>query len=189
MVEITGVLLAAGFSSRFGNNKLLCEIDRHPLIEKSIRALIPCDRTIAVVRAGDNALHAVLRAHDVACVFNTEPERGIGYSIACAVNTSSRTGGWCILPADMPFISSSTTQGIVDALRAGASVVAPYYRGRRGHPVAFSHQYLNALSVLDGDIGARNILNLHQDQLLRISTDDAGVLADIDTPDDLEHNR
>jgi molybdenum cofactor cytidylyltransferase len=186
MAEITGVLLAAGFSSRFGDNKLLYELNRRPLIEYGIHALAPCDRTIAVVRADDVELQSVLHARGVDSVFNPEPERGIGYSIACAVNASSRSSGWCMLPADMPYISVSTTQRLVDALRAGAGLAAPYYRGRRGHPVAFSDRFFDALSGLDGDIGARNILSLHADELIAIATDDEGVLADIDTTADVE---
>lgn len=189
MADITGVLLAAGFGSRFGNDKLLYEIEQLPMIVHSMRALVACDRTIAVVRCGDHALHAVLQAHGVDCVFNAEPERGMGSSIACAVKASSQANGWCLLPADMPFVSASTTQRLVDVLRADALLAAPYYRGRRGHPVAFSRAFFDALSGLDGDTGARDIVQSHADRLIRIDIDDAGVLADIDTPEDVARNQ
>ena len=192
MTEITGVLLAAGFGTRFDagrlSGKLLCEIDGRPLIAHSAAALAPCDRIVAVVRADDLALQAVLETLGVDFVTNPEPARGMGHSIAIAVYATppaSRHGGWCVLPADMPYISASTTQQLVDALRAGAQLVAPFYRGQRGHPVGFSARFQAALADLDGDTGARGILQLHADRLSAIATDDAGILTDIDTVADL----
>lgn len=181
MADITGVLLAAGFSSRFGANKLLVEIDDQPLIAHSAAALSPCDRVIAVVRADDEVMQSELHSLGVDCVVNPQPERGMGYSIACAVNATSQSKGWCLLPADMPYVITSTTSRLVDALRTGAAMAAPLYQGKRGHPVAFSHRFVDALCALDGDSGARSILEQNAAQLTSITTDDAGVLVDIDT--------
>lgn len=185
MADITGVLLAAGFSTRFGDNKLLHEIDGQALIAHSAAALSPCDRVVAVVRADDEALQTVLHTLGVDCVLNPQPERGIGYSIACAVNATSRSDGWCLLPADMPCVMASTTSQLVDALRSGAALAAPFYQHRRGHPVAFSNRFFDALCALDGDTGARNILEQNAGQLALIATDDAGALVDVDTVLDL----
>jgi len=186
MADITGVLLAAGFSTRFGANKLLHEIDGQALIAHSAAALSPCDRVVAVVRADDEALQTGLHTLGVDCVLNPQPERGMGYSIACAVNATSHSDGWCLLPADMPYVTASTTSQLVDALRTGAALAAPHYQGRRGHPVAFSNRFFDALCALDGDTGARDILEQNADRLALIDTDDAGVLVDIDTALDLE---
>jgi len=186
MAEVTGVLLAAGFSSRFGSNKLLAEINGRPMIEYSAAALAPCDRIIALVRADDEAVLSLLHTSGIVCVVNPEPARGMGYSIACAVNASSQSSGWCLLPADMPYLKASTTQQLVETLRAGAVLAAPFYQGQRGHPVAFSSRFRQALAALDGDTGARSIVKHNLEQLTAIATDDAGVLADIDTAGELE---
>lgn len=145
MTDITGVLLAAGFSTRFGANKLLVDIDGQALIAHSVAALSPCDRVIAVVRADDRLLQSELHALGVDSVLNPHPERGMGFSIACGVNATSQSDGWCLLPADMPYVMASTTLRLVAALRAGAAMAAPFYQGRRGHPVAFSHRFVDAL--------------------------------------------
>lgn len=186
MAEITGVLLAAGFSRRFGSPKLLAEINNQPLIAHSVAALAPCDQIIAVVQADDQPLQSVLKSLGIDWVVNPQPERGIGYSIACAIKATSYSSGWCILPADMPGLMASTTQQLVDVLREGSVLAAPCYRNRRGHPVAFSAQFRDALSALDGDTGARNILQSHTDLLATIETDDAGVLKDIDSWQDID---
>ena len=186
MADITGVLLAAGFSSRFGANKLLVEIDGQALVAHSATALSPCDRVIAVVRSDDELLQSELHTLGVDCVLNQEPGRGMGFSIACGVNAAAQSQGWCLLPADMPDVMAATTALLVDALHAGAAMAAPFYQGRRGHPVAFSHSFVDALCALDGDSGARSVLEQNAAQLTSIITDDAGVLVDIDTALDLE---
>lgn len=185
MTDIAGVLLAAGFGSRFGGNKLLQEVNGQPLVSYGVAALTPCDRTVAVVRE-DDALLSLLSALEVDHVINAYPERGIGYSIACGVQAASQSQGWCLLPADMPLVRPAITQLLVDALRSGAMLTAPQYRGRRGHPVGFSQRFFSALSVLDGDVGARSIIAQHVGQLTLISSQDAGVLMDVDSVHDLD---
>lgn len=186
MAEITGVLLAAGNSSRFGDNKLLAPLNDKPLITYSAATLKPCDRVIAVVRAEDRELQTLLSELDVECLVNSEPERGIGFSIATAVKATGRSNGWCILPGDMPYISQDVTQQLIDALLTGACLAVPVYEEQRGHPVAFSAHLFDQLAELDGDVGARNILEKFADEITVINTQDAGVLVDIDSPSDLD---
>lgn len=182
MAEIIGVLLAAGFSTRFGSNKLLSDVEGLPMIAHSAAALTPCDRILAVIRADQIQLQSVLHSLGVETVINAQPERGMGYSIASAVQATPDGSGWCILPADMPYIQVATTMQIAGVLRNGASLVAPVYEGQRGHPVGFGTKFRNALMTLDGCTGGRSILEQHADQLTVIVTNDAGVLNDIDVP-------
>lgn len=184
MADICGVLLAAGLSTRFGGNKLLAEIDGEAMITRSAAALAPCDRVAAVVRGDDAELKEALQDAGVVLVPNLEPERGIGYSIACAVRATRDSAGWCILPADMPYVTAAITARVVRALRDGSLLVAPCYRGRRGHPVGFAALYYPELAALDGDVGARVVLEKHVNELKTITSDDTGVIRDIDTPDD-----
>jgi molybdenum cofactor cytidylyltransferase len=134
----------------------------------------------------DDALIAVLDQLCVDCTVNTEPERGMGYSIAHAVKAASASSGWCLLPADMPYVKAATTQQLVDALQQGATIAAPLYHNRRGHPVAFSERFYDQLITLDGDTGARSIVKQNATQLTAIITDDAGVLTDVDSLSDIE---
>lgn len=185
MAEMIGVLLAAGFGTRFGGNKLLAEIQSQPMIAYGIAALAPCKRVIAVVQENDRQLQAFLNGRGIDCVHNPEPQRGMGYSIACAVQATPQGEGWCILPADMPCVTEATTRKVIDALYAGALLAAPSCQGQRGHPVGFSRQYYAQLASLEGDTGARSVLEKNARQLTLIETDDAGILLDIDDPVDL----
>jgi molybdenum cofactor cytidylyltransferase len=185
MPEITGLLLAAGKGERYGQHKLLADFKGQALVLHSLRSLSHCDRIIAVIRNNDPDLQHILMAAGIQTVINSDAARGIGHSIACGVRASRHSNGWCILPADMPNIAGKTVDQVADALRRGAPIAAPCFEGKRGHPVGFSLAFAGELMALDGDVGARNILLQNSENLVRIETDDSGVLLDIDTPQDM----
>lgn len=187
MPEITGLLLAAGSSRRFGGNKLLTEIQGQPLILHSAECLLTCDRLLAIIRAKDEPLRQILQSAGIETVINPQADQGMGRSLACGIMASTTSDGWCILPADMPFIAGTTGKQIVEALHKGAAIAAPHYQGRRGHPVGFSHLYRDRLLALQGDVGAREVLAHEPQAVVIIPVEDAGILCDIDTPRDLYH--
>jgi molybdenum cofactor cytidylyltransferase len=183
--DITGVLLAAGSSQRFGGNKLLAEIGGLPLILHAAAALLPCDRLLAVIRKDDAELASLLADNAIETVINHHADHGLGSSIACAIATSRNGAGWCLLPADMPFVKPATTGKVLDTLMQGPAIAAPFYHGQRGHPVGFSMEMAEDLLALDEDMGARHIIADNQHRLVKIETQDEGILVDIDTPEDL----
>jgi molybdenum cofactor cytidylyltransferase len=185
MREITGVLLAAGSSRRFGNHKLLHEIQGKPLILRSAGCLEACHRLLAIVRADDLPLQQCLQQAGIETVINPLAHQGMGRSLACGIAASPHSDGWCILPADMPYISPHTGRRIVRALMQGAAITAPYFKGRRGHPVGFNRTYREQLLALQGDTGARTILADTPQAIVEIPVEDPGILWDIDTPQDL----
>jgi len=185
----TGVLLAAGYGSRFDpdgiHNKLLARLpDGTPVAhEAAHRLLRVVPRVLAVVRPGSDALARVLNDAGCDVVFSADAERGMGASLAAGVAASDDAESWIVALADMPRIAAATIEAVARALESGASLVAPYYRGQRGHPVGFGVAHRDALAALDGDTGARALFATHT--VTRLDVDDAGVLSDVDTPEDL----
>jgi len=181
------VLLAAGASTRFGTNKLLHALpDGTPIAvaaATSLRAAL--DRVIAVVRPGVPELERALGNTGIEVSVCAKSISGMGHSLAHAVAATPDASGWIVALADMPFASADTIRRIAAALREGAELAAPSYRGVRGHPVGFGARYRDDLEALTGDAGARAILKRDHQLLHVVDVDDPGVLRDIDTPDDL----
>jgi molybdenum cofactor cytidylyltransferase len=117
-------------------------------------------------------------------VVNEQPERGMGFSIACGIGASQHASSWLIALADMPYIKVSTLEQLVDRLTDDADMVAPVYQQQRGHPVGFNYRYKDELLALDGDVGARHIIQKFNNQLELIPCEDAGVITDIDEVSD-----
>jgi molybdenum cofactor cytidylyltransferase len=189
---IVGVLLAAGRGSRFdasgATSKLLQPLPAgphggRPLAQAAalnLRASV--DRVLAVVRPGDALLADVLVEAGCELVINPQADAGMGTSIACGVQASTGAAGWLIALADMPAIAPATIARVAAALRAGAPAVVPVLRGQRGHPVGFSAALAAQLTALQGDQGARVVLQAASPLLLDV--DDAGCLLDLDTAAD-----
>jgi molybdenum cofactor cytidylyltransferase len=185
----TGVLLAAGYGSRFDpdglHNKLLARMPDGGVVahEAAHRLLLVVTRVLAVVRPGSEALARMLNDAGCDVVFSNDAERGMGASLAAGIEASADSEGWIVALADMPRIAVATVEAVARTLDGGASIVVPFYQGQRGHPVGFGPEHRDALMGLDGDTGARALLTSHQ--IARLDVDDPGILRDVDTPADL----
>ncbi len=184
---ITGILLAAGKSSRFGTHKLLHTLpDGCPVgivAARNLLAVLP--DAIAVVRPDDQLLARQLAATGIRIVLNPHADSGMGSSLACGVNATPAAKGWIIALADMPFIQTASIQAVFTALDNGETMVRPSCQGKQGHPAGFGKIYRSQLSRLDGDRGAYRIIQKNRKRLHIVNVDDPGVLADIDSPPDL----
>jgi molybdenum cofactor cytidylyltransferase len=189
--RIVGVLLAAGRGERFGGGKLLAPLPAGPNAGvavgvaacRSLRAAV--DEVIAVVRPGDPALVAALAGEGARVVVAARADDGMGASLAAGIAAADGTDAYVVALADMPWVTTATIRAVVEALRGGASIAAPRYRGRRGHPVGFAAAHRAELVALTGDQGARAIVEARASFVAFVDVDDAGVLADVDVPGDL----
>jgi len=186
-MRIVGILLAAGRGSRFGGPKLLAPLaDGTPLgvaAARNLCAAVP--EVVAVVHPADRELAQALTVAGARVVVCAEAEAGMGVSLAAGVGAAADADSWVIALADMPYIGVDSIGALVQALVDGAVLVAPCYRGQRGHPVGFSAEFGPALRALQGDRGARDLLARHADRLRCLEVDDPGILRDVDTPADL----
>ncbi|MGD8614887.1 MAG: nucleotidyltransferase family protein [Gammaproteobacteria bacterium] len=190
MPEIAGILLAAGRGERFDRpgNKLLAPLaDGRPVGVAALSNMRAAGIEVyAVVAAPDDRLAASLASQAVRLVVNPDAGNGMGSSLACGIAAAAHAQAWVVGLADMPWIRSSTVRAVIDALRGGAVLAAPRYRGRRGHPVGFGTPFRAALLALGGRSGARALLEQHRAELKLVDVDDPGILVDIDTPGDLD---
>lgn len=186
-MNVVCILLAAGSAKRFGSHKLLHLLPDGVAIgvtaANNLLQVIP--DVIGVVQPEDHALIDAFSSIGITVVENTRAEEGMGTSLAAGVNASSHADGWLVTLADMPWIQPATISALANELRNGASMVAPAYKGERGHPVGFSARWLKPLQALSGDRGARDLIATYSEELELVTTDDAGVLKDIDHPQDM----
>ncbi len=186
-MKLVGLLLAAGCATRFGSDKL-----QHPLphgvaiavqAARHLRAELP--RVLAAVRPQAIDTARALAAEGCEVVVCERAAEGMGASLACAARAAGAADGYVVALADMPFVRRSTIAAVRESLERGALVAAPYFRARRGHPVAFAGRLRAELEAQAGDEGARRVLEAHAAELVKVPVGDPGVLRDIDRPADL----
>ena len=185
------VVPAAGSGTRFHGpgHKLEGRIGEASVLGLTLRhALATGLRVMLVVsRRVRDGLHGELPdCEQVVVDTDARPGWGMGDSIAAGVAASGEAGGWLVLPGDMPFVRPETITRVAAAL-ARHAVAYPTHEGRRGHPVAFGAASKARLLALTGDTGARAVVQ--RAHSVAVDVDDAGVLVDIDTVDDLDAAR
>ncbi len=184
---ITGILLAAGRGTRFGSQKLLAQLsDGRYVIEASAANLLAAVGGVIAVTSRDEQLMRVLDDCGCQVLVNERAADGMGISIGAGVEASLTADGWIIALGDMPFIQSTTIEKIKFSLEQGAAIAVPTHEGRRGHPIGFARQYGAALCALEGDAGAKAIIDANHALARMVEVNDAGIFADIDVVGDLK---
>lgn len=184
-MEIAALLLCGGAARRFGADKLLA--GAVPLAVRAANNLhAGGGRVLAVIPPARAELREHLEAAGCEILETDRTARGMGASIAAGVEATATRGAWIVALGDMPLVAPETIAAVRAALEAGATIAAPYDGGgRRGHPVGFSASLRDELLALDGDTGARAILERHAALIVKVRSDDPGIFVDIDTPQDL----
>lgn len=207
-IRLIGFLLAAGYSRRFGGDKRRHRLpDGRSLLQASADTLgAQCDSLHIAIRASDwnaeTGTHTLSDCLTLAPHWYVHPvhqnNAGMGDTLAELAQFGLQRSDapdadpTAILVGlgDMPAVQPDTLQRLVtrfsEQLAAGQHnpIVAPRYRGQRGHPVLFAYRWLPLLAHCTGDTGARQVFETRQAAITWLDTEDAGVLHDIDVPSD-----
>jgi molybdenum cofactor cytidylyltransferase len=185
---LAAAILAAGESRRMGSPKALltyrgqtftdhlAEVTRHPRV-----GLLR-----VVLGASADNIRGQLHVDPAVIVVNTDWQQGQLSSIQTAIRSlpAGATEGLMLCPVDHPIISPDTVSRLIDAFDASSKlIVVPAYRGRRGHPVIFCASLYPELLDASPEVGARQVVLAHGDDIAEVPTEEEGVTLNLDTPD------
>ena len=184
---IFAIVLAAGASSRFGRTKQLEHFEGVPLAAGAVRkAESVCGaRTVLVVGKDWREVAAACEPLAGFFVINEAYGQGMASSIACGVRAVADGADAILLTmADLPLVSEEHLSKLAETWRnSPRSIVASAFEDTLGPPVVFPRSDFDALLELEGDHGARQVLEANGDRVLTISCQEAAF--DIDRPEDL----
>lgn len=188
-MRIGAVVLAAGLSTRFGENKLLANLCGRPLLSYALEALCDAEgiaRRAAVV--SDARVAQLVRASGMEVIENGEPERGQAHSIVLAARVMWDMDALLLMAGDQPLLRAGTLTRLVRAFEAGGKGLACLQDGtHRGNPAVFSAVYGEQLLALTGDRGAGALLRANEADLTVVRCGAEDELSDADTPQALRH--
>lgn len=178
------IVLAAGASRRMGRPKLELDLGGQTLVERSVQNLL--DASVDRVRLVLPPDSALLPMKDVDVIRNPNRDSGLASSLRAGLQALPQTTRVVLVAlADKPLVRPETIEKLLDVFEEGdAKVVYPVYRGEQGHPVLWDVALVDELSHLEGDRGAKSMLEAHRGEALAVPVDDVGVCFDIDTPED-----
>jgi len=189
---ITGIVLAAGTSSRFGQTKQVLELEGKALVQHAIDAAADAGLDEIIVVLGHDAervgasLQLLARARTV---LNPRYEDGQSTSLAAGLHAAdSASEAAVVLLADQPGIAAGHIRALVDAFEARRPrIVRLRFRDGPG-PALLSREVWDEARAFTGDTGGREIIAAHREWVEEVAVD-GDVPVDVDRPSDLDRLR
>jgi molybdenum cofactor cytidylyltransferase len=185
------LIIAAGQSKRLGSPKQLLVFEGETLINRQIRIITGAVSMPVYLVLGAHAIsiRSQLSNSAVSVVMNENWEEGMASSIRVGIdvimNKNPSIDGVMIVVCDQPFLDASILQSIFSLQKSSLqSIVACSYDGIIGTPVLFHKTMFEKLLALEGDIGARKIINDNPDEVAILSFEKG--IVDIDTLEDYQ---
>ncbi|WP_315919683.1 molybdopterin-binding/glycosyltransferase family 2 protein [Mesorhizobium sp. SP-1A] len=189
--KVYAVLLAAGRSSRMGGpNKLMALFDGKPLVRRAAERALASKADGAVVVTGHQKerVREALAGLPLRFADNPDFADGLSTSLKAGIGAVPQdASGALIVLGDMPGVSSADLDRLIDAFRkaGGGAVVRASHEGKRGNPVILPRALFPAVSHLEGDTGARHLIETGGLDVIDVEIG-KGAAIDVDTPQALE---
>ncbi len=188
---IWALVLAAGESKRMGESKQLLPFGNKTMIETVIDHIMhsEVDEILVVLGSNRENIECVLKDMPVRSVHNPRFKEGMLSSIQKGfVSLPKEAEAVLVFLGDQPMIPSSTINRIVDAYKScDKGIVLPVYEKRRGHPVLIDSKYSQEVAHLNPQVGLRELIHNHPEDILEVDLDSSSILEDIDTPEDYKN--
>jgi len=183
---VSGVVLAAGASTRMRTQKLLLPFGNEPLVRRAVRQVLAAgfDDVLVVLGSEHEATLAALDGLPVQHAINLQFASGMGSSFRTAVEHLADSTAAMFALADQPFVTTHEYQLVLNAYRQHAPpIVSVRYGEVMAPPHLFEREFFPELAQLQH--GARSVLLRHLERttVLQFPPD---LLVDIDTPEDYE---
>lgn len=185
--RVAALVLAAGSGSRMGGaNKLLQRVQGVPMLRRVVNAALASRCTSVRVVTGFAAAdaEACLAGLDIAFTHNPDFATGMASSLRRGLAAlDPEADAAVVLLADMPFIDGGHIDRLIDAFDPERPAIVTLAKdGRRGNPVLWPRAHFAEMQAVEGDTGARELLQRHAGQVQAVACDDDAIFADIDTP-------
>jgi molybdenum cofactor cytidylyltransferase len=182
-----------------GRPKLLLPFQGRPLVAGVVEGLQGggVGEIVLVTAPGDEALREWARKAGVTVAVNPHPERGMLSTIQEGIaalggsaELARRGETLLVSPADLPNLQASTVTVLLRGMaESGAPLAVQVFRGKRGHPLVIAPALILEIDTLDHEVGLKQLRDRHEAALLEIEVEDAGVVQDVDTPEDYDRLR
>jgi molybdenum cofactor cytidylyltransferase len=189
--RVAGVILAAGRSSRMGQNKLLLPVDGEPMVRRIAARAEEAGLSPLIVVLGHEATQVREALRGITCTFveSEEPSGPTSASLHAAlreIGPDAHVDAFVVLLADMVHVTSTMIAALISSTRMGtAPLEVSSYGGVFAPPLLFRRPLWSELLAWHGDGCGKAVVLAHRDEagMHEWPADD---LQDVDTPADYE---
>lgn len=194
VTHTAGIILAAGASVRFGQPKQLIKLKGKYLVERVLDSALKSRLDLVVLVLGHEyqsilqGLGAKVHHPQLEVVINHKYDGGQSSSLKAGLESVQKAfSSVMYLLADQPLINSNTIDFLLDQFHgSGKEICVPVFEGQRGNPTIFNRSIYEEIMMIDGDIGARDIIAKNTERVLYAEIKDPLCFFDIDSPHDLK---
>ncbi len=195
MKKMTGLILAAGFSSRMGAFKPLLPFQGEPLIIRQINTMKDAGlEKIVVVTGYESEDIKNLLGNSVHLVHNEDFQKGMYSSLLSGLNyimthLYEETEGILYLPVDYPLVTKDEYLKLHEAWKKDKnSFAVPVFMGKKGHPLLIPRAAVPLIISNTGKAGLKEITRFYEnkDMMIRVPVNNEGVLLDMDEQEDYQ---
>ena len=185
---IAAILLAAGQSKRMiDENKLSKKFQNTPLINHSIKNILSShiDELIIVVGYQKEIIENLIKKNNkIKIIFNKNFKTGMASSIKVGLSLlSKKTEAFFICLGDMPMINKKIYNQLI-SYKNKKDIIVPTYNGIQGNPVLFPKFMKPSIMSINGDVGAKKILEQNKEKILKVKIDDINITRGFNTKND-----
>ncbi|HIG31782.1 MAG TPA: nucleotidyltransferase family protein [Verrucomicrobiales bacterium] len=188
--KTSGIILAAGYSTRMGRPKLLLPFGKRTVIENLVHeAVNSCLNEVLVITGEFHTIIAEkVKPFGVTLIRNPHPAKGMLSSVRCGLESlDDRVKAIAVIPADQPRISREVINQLHHEFHhTSFRITLPVFNGKRGHPLFFSSEFKQRILTQYDETGLRGLLMDFPNEVLEHPVDDRGVLEDMNTPEDYQ---
>jgi molybdenum cofactor cytidylyltransferase len=191
-VSVAAIVLAAGRATRMGSQKVLLELGGRSLVQRVVDAALGsrAARILVVVGYEAGPVSDQLEGRPVTVVVNPEYAAGMSTSLQAGVRAAGACDAAVFLLGDQPFVTSAQLDQLIERFAATRkAVVRPLVGGRPTNPVLLSTALFGEILEQRGDVGGREIVERHSDEVCLVPLDDPQAAVDIDSPEDYDAAR
>ena len=189
----TGILTAAGYSSRMGALKALLPWKGMTLVRYQVTILKQggCDEIVLVTGHRSEDIRAELFDLEVSFVENFDYQSGRVSSVKEGIKSaSSDTNAFVLLAVDQPRTPDIINSLINSHATSDPIVTSPRFNSKGGHPVVFSSSIkTEILSITEETEGLRSVFEKYRDEMNEVHFEDPIVRLDLNTYEDYEKAR
>jgi molybdenum cofactor cytidylyltransferase len=185
---LAAVILAAGESRRMGSPKALASFHGISFVQHLVDVTRHVGVTRVILGAGADEIRAKLNLEPAMIVVNPEWPKGQLSSIHAAIRSLPQgTEGMILCPVDHPLVSANLVSQLVKQFDSSGGLIAlPTFHGRRGHPVIFRASVYDELLAATPDVGARQVVWAHAQEITEVPTEEEGVVLNLNDPEALK---
>jgi molybdenum cofactor cytidylyltransferase len=189
---VAGLVLAAGTSTRMGQNKLLLDFGGETLVHRVGRTAWEAGLDPVIVVLGHEAELVAGEIHDLPClrVLNPDYAQGIQTSLRAGLAAVPASAAAAVVVlADMPLVDAGMIATLLRRYAAtGASLIVSRYDGVNAPPTLYDRSLFAELIAMRGEGCGKQVVNRHRDDALAVDWP-AATLTDLDVPEDVERLR